>query len=118
MPSSNLETWQHDGAWLGYLINHPDFWSQGHTQDELHEHLRDINNGLPSDVREVGRSDIFVKRLDVITEIVSLGAVLVRKGKRHDWFRNPANGARQPVPLHREIAEPLARHIIRALIIH
>jgi len=56
-----------------------------------------------------------VKRADLIRAIEALGAVLIRHGGRHDWYRNPSTGAAQPVPRHREIDEHLARHILKLL---
>ena len=29
-------------AWLGYLQDYPDYWTQGETSDDLKEHLRDL----------------------------------------------------------------------------
>ena len=52
-----------------------------------------------------------MKRIDLIRMIEGFGCVLVRHGGRHDWYRNPATGASQPVPRHREIKKRLARHI-------
>ena len=51
----------------------------------------------------------------MIRAIEELGCEFVRHGGRHDWYRNPATGASQPVPRHREIKESLARRIIRML---
>ncbi|HBI44052.1 MAG TPA: hypothetical protein DDY78_14550 [Planctomycetales bacterium] len=34
--------WEEDGAWLGYLQDFPDYWTQGETLDTLKEHLRDL----------------------------------------------------------------------------
>jgi hypothetical protein len=34
--------WQEDGAWLGYLEEFPDYWTQGETLDDLLEHLKDL----------------------------------------------------------------------------
>jgi hypothetical protein len=34
--------WQEDGAWLGYLAQHPDYMTQGTSLSELRENLRDI----------------------------------------------------------------------------
>ena len=31
-----------DGAWLGYLQDFPDYWTQGETLDDLKEHLCDL----------------------------------------------------------------------------
>jgi len=35
-------SWQEGGAWLGFLQDFPDYWSQGETLDDLKEHLRDL----------------------------------------------------------------------------
>ncbi len=56
-----------------------------------------------------------MKRVDLIRAIEGFGCALIRHGGRHDWYRNPATGVSQPVPRHREIKEPLARHILRML---
>ncbi len=47
--------WQvHDGFWLGYLQEHPDFLTQGLTLSDLKENLKDIykdiNSGLVPNV--------------------------------------------------------------------
>jgi hypothetical protein len=34
--------WEEDGAWLGYLQDFPDYWTQGETLEDLQEHLRDL----------------------------------------------------------------------------
>lgn len=47
--------------------------------------------------------------------IEELGCVLIRHGGRHDWYQNPRTKLAQPVPGHREIKEPLARHILKIL---
>ncbi len=50
--------WEGDGAWLGYLQDFPDYWTQGETFDDLTEHLRDLHGDLTSGallgVRRVG----------------------------------------------------------------
>ena len=38
--------WEQDGAWLGYLQDYPDYWTQGETQDDLKEHLKDLHEDL------------------------------------------------------------------------
>jgi predicted RNase H-like HicB family nuclease len=38
--------WEEDGAWLGYLQNFPDYWTQGETLDALKEHLLDLSFDL------------------------------------------------------------------------
>jgi hypothetical protein len=41
--------WQEDDAWLGYLQDYPDYWTQGESLEDLIDHLRDLyldlNNG-------------------------------------------------------------------------
>lgn len=34
--------WQQDDAWLGYLQDYPDYWTQGETFDDLLVHLKDL----------------------------------------------------------------------------
>jgi predicted RNase H-like HicB family nuclease len=34
--------WEEDGAYLGYLQDYADHWTQGETLDDLQEHLRDL----------------------------------------------------------------------------
>ena len=34
--------WEEDGAWLGYLQDYPDYWTQGETLNDLKEHLKDL----------------------------------------------------------------------------
>jgi mRNA interferase HicA len=40
---------------------------------------------------------------------------LIRHGGNHDWYQNPSTKVSQPVPRHREIAETLAKHILKTL---
>jgi len=56
-----------------------------------------------------------MKRTDLVRQIEAAGAVLIRHGRPHDWYRNPATGVSQPVPRHREINEHLARKIVKLL---
>lgn len=56
-----------------------------------------------------------MKRHELIRRIEAAGAVLLRHGKRHDWYHNPATKISQPVPRHAEIKDTLARHIIKML---
>ncbi len=42
MTSVKYVCWQEDDAWLGYLEEYPDYWTQGETLDDLIEHLRDL----------------------------------------------------------------------------
>ncbi|UCH25461.1 MAG: type II toxin-antitoxin system HicA family toxin [Trueperaceae bacterium] len=43
------------------------------------------------------------------------GCLLIRHGRRHDWYQNPHTKVSQAVPRHREINEQLARHILKML---
>ena len=56
-----------------------------------------------------------MKRTDLIKQLSEMGCLLIRHGGRHDWYRNPNTGMSRPVPRHKEIKEPLARHIIKML---
>jgi predicted RNase H-like HicB family nuclease len=38
--------WQEDAAWLGYLEEYPDYWTQGETLDDLIDHLKDLHHDL------------------------------------------------------------------------
>jgi predicted RNase H-like HicB family nuclease len=38
--------WQEDDAWLGYLQDYPDYWTQGETLDDLIDHLTDLYQHL------------------------------------------------------------------------
>jgi predicted RNA binding protein YcfA (HicA-like mRNA interferase family) len=49
-----------------------------------------------------------MKRRDLIKKITSFGCVLVRHGRRHDLYKNPKTGKKQPVPRHDAIDENLA----------
>ncbi len=40
--------WQEGNAYLGYLLDYPDYWIQGDSLDELKEHLVDLYRGLTS----------------------------------------------------------------------
>jgi hypothetical protein len=49
--------WEEEGAWLGYIQEFPDYWTQGETLDDLKEHLRDLysdlTNGVLPGIRKV-----------------------------------------------------------------
>lgn len=51
--------WQEDKAWIGYLQEYPDYWTQGRTFADLQEHLRDLYQDLTSGelpgIRKVGK---------------------------------------------------------------
>jgi predicted RNase H-like HicB family nuclease len=50
--------WQEGDAWIGYLQDYPDYWTQEETLDDLVEHLKDLYHDLSGDkipgVRKVG----------------------------------------------------------------
>ncbi len=50
--------WQDGDAWLGYLQEFPDYWTQGESLEDLLEHLRDLFKDLESGeiagIRRVG----------------------------------------------------------------
>ena len=50
-----------------------------------------------------------MKRLDLIRIIEKNGAVFVRHGSEHDWYKNYETGKAEAVPRHREIKEQLAK---------
>ncbi len=56
-----------------------------------------------------------MKRQALIRELEQAGCVLHRHGKRHDIYRNPANGRQAPVPRHREIPQTLCELIRKQL---
>jgi predicted RNase H-like HicB family nuclease len=38
--------WEEDGAWIGYLQDFLDYWTQGDTIEDLREHLKDLHAEL------------------------------------------------------------------------
>jgi predicted RNase H-like HicB family nuclease len=50
--------WREEDAYLGYLEEFPDYWTQGDTLEDLKEHLRDLYGDLTGGelpaVRRVG----------------------------------------------------------------
>jgi predicted RNase H-like HicB family nuclease len=40
--------WQDEGMWLGYLEDYPDYMTQGESNEELEDNLRDIFKELTS----------------------------------------------------------------------
>jgi hypothetical protein len=57
-----------------------------------------------------------VKRTILVKQLLGSGCVLLRHGGKHDWYQNVGTKVSQPIPRHTEIAESLARHIIKMLI--
>jgi len=56
-----------------------------------------------------------MKHSDLVRLLESMGCVLIRRGGKHDWYQNPVTRASQPIPRHKEIAGPLAKHILKML---
>jgi hypothetical protein len=56
-----------------------------------------------------------MKRAELVRKVQSLGCILIRHGNKHDWYQNPVTKLSQPIPRHREIAESLAKHILKML---
>jgi predicted RNA binding protein YcfA (HicA-like mRNA interferase family) len=56
-----------------------------------------------------------MKRKDLVRILEEMGCLLVRHGRKHDWYTNPQTRTSQPVPRHVEINERLAQHIIKKL---
>jgi mRNA interferase HicA len=57
-----------------------------------------------------------MKKKELIKKLKSEGCVLVRHGARHDLYKNPKTGKKQPIPRHDEIDEALAKHILKELL--
>ncbi len=59
MPTLNYIYYQEDDMWIGWLEEFPDYRTQGETQAELEENLRDIQEELTSgripSVRRMGK---------------------------------------------------------------
>jgi predicted RNase H-like HicB family nuclease len=43
MQSVKIVVWQDGDAWIGYLQEYPDYWTQGSSLDDLREHLKDLH---------------------------------------------------------------------------
>ena len=54
--------WEDEGMWLGYLVEYPDYMTQGETLEELKENLKDIYDELTSgsipSVRKVAELEV------------------------------------------------------------
>ncbi len=48
MQVAKIVYWEEDGAWIGYLQEYPDYWTQGESIEDLKEHLRDVYRDLTS----------------------------------------------------------------------
>ena len=56
-----------------------------------------------------------MKRFELLRIIERNGAVFIRHGSDHDWYKNPETGLSEAVPRHREIKNQLAKKIIKRL---
>jgi mRNA interferase HicA len=56
-----------------------------------------------------------VKRGELVRLLLAQGCVLVRHGGKHDWYENPTTKISQPVPRHGDMADGLAKHILKML---
>jgi len=43
-----IVVWEEDGAWLGFLQDYPDYWTQGKNEKELKAHLKDLYRDIAS----------------------------------------------------------------------
>jgi hypothetical protein len=48
MQTVSFVYWQEQDAWMGYLQEFPDYWTQGETLNDLKDHLRDLYRDLTS----------------------------------------------------------------------
>lgn len=48
METKKYVYWEDNGMWLGYLVEYPDYMTQGESIEELKENLKDIYNELTS----------------------------------------------------------------------
>ena len=56
-----------------------------------------------------------MKRSKLVHHLTSHGCELLREGKRHSWWHNPAMNRRSAVPRHTEISDLLANKICKDL---
>ena len=56
-----------------------------------------------------------MKRFHLIKTVTAGGAVFVRHGSKHDWYKNVETGMQQAIPRHNDINEMLAKSIIKKL---
>lgn len=58
MQKVRFVSWQDGDMWLGYLEEYPDYWTQGESEEDLKEHLKDLYRDLSSGeipgIRKVG----------------------------------------------------------------
>ena len=46
MNTVKMVYWENGGAWIGYLQDYPDYWTQGESLDDLREHLKDLHQDI------------------------------------------------------------------------
>jgi predicted RNA binding protein YcfA (HicA-like mRNA interferase family) len=56
-----------------------------------------------------------VKRRALIKELTAAGCQLLKRGKKHDIYRNPRTGQKAPVLRHTEVANTLVNLIKKQL---
>ncbi|MEE8441848.1 MAG: type II toxin-antitoxin system HicA family toxin [Spirochaetia bacterium] len=56
-----------------------------------------------------------MKREQLVRHLRRCGCRLKREGRSHSLWTNPANGAVEAIPRHREIPDRLAKKILRGL---
>jgi len=49
MHNVKVVLWQDGDAWLGYLQEYPDHWTQGENLGDLFDHLKDLYQDLSDD---------------------------------------------------------------------
>jgi hypothetical protein len=104
--------WQDGDAFLGYLLDYPDYWTQGESLDDLKDHLvdlyRDLTSGELPGIRKVdelsgrrcrARSD--QRTADIVGIRAKLGGFRPDRGASHGCVaiarRRPAQvGVRMP----------------------
>jgi hypothetical protein len=48
MQTVEIVVWEEDDAWLDYLQDYPDNWTQGKTLDDLKKHPEDLHRDVGS----------------------------------------------------------------------
>ena len=48
MQTVKIVVWEEGDGWLGYLVDYPNYWTQGDTLDDLKAHLKDLFDDITS----------------------------------------------------------------------
>ena len=48
MQTVKIIVWQDEGAWLGFLQDYPEYWTQGKNLKDLKKHLNDLYHDIAS----------------------------------------------------------------------